>query len=347
MKPLAITGFGSVTCYGPHAGLLPLTLMQPEAITAWHTESLHRAWQVPAFNPAEIIPGAKIRRLDRFSCWALVAATLALRDAGLQSEAVDHTRVAVVCATGFGCLELTEAFYLSAAENGWNSTDPILFPETLTNAPAGHIALFHRFQGPNLTLGGRNFGAESALIHAASLLRNQQADIAVVVSGDILMRALYEWYEEAGVLSSACFHADIPASVKDFVPGEGVVATVLEADPREDSHVYAFFKNGRWASRGSLAGCLQSLLPNQTIDLILAAGGEQLHPEQSDSPLHRLVNSKTRCLLPNPIACGLAEAGGLLHLLMALSQNPGPGTALQLGYTAHGDYAALHLEICI
>src|SRR5580658_6886083 len=159
---LTITGIGSVSPYGALAGLNPQSTAEPEPepVTAWPTAGLRRAFLVKPFRPASVVPGLKTRRLDRLSAWALVASSLALQDAGIDlsqvdGNQVDRSRVAVVFGTGFGCAELTEAFYQSAAVNGWSGTDPSPFPEGLANAPASHVALWHGLRGPNITVGSK------------------------------------------------------------------------------------------------------------------------------------------------------------------------------------------------
>ncbi len=218
-----------------------------------------------------MVPGLKTRRLDRLSAWALVASSLAIKDAGIDLSQVDRSRVAVVFATSFGCVELTEAFYQSAAANGWSGTDPSTFPETLANAPASHVALFHDLRGPNITVGSKGFAGESALIQAASLLRHGQADLAIVLAGDTLTRAVYEWYEAADLLSPACYNSESLPVADGFVPSEGVTALVLEAagrcEVRSEAHSYARFRSGCWAAGGQpveiarqmLGGCVPSL----------------------------------------------------------------------------------------
>src|SRR6202046_553900 len=174
LPAVTITGIGSVSPYGPLAGLILESALQPSAITAWTTTGLRRAFLVQPFRPASVVPGLKTRRLDRLSAWALVASSLALRDAGIDLSQVDRSRVAVVFGTGFGCAELTEAFFQSAAINGWSGTDPSPFPEGLANAPASHVALLHGLRGPNITVGTTGFAGEGALIHAASSLRPRE-----------------------------------------------------------------------------------------------------------------------------------------------------------------------------
>ena len=124
-----ISGIGSVSPYGPRAGAFTPGPLEPSLITAWPTEGERRAYLVPPFRPADIAPGLKTRRLDRLSVWSLVAAALAVQDSGLDLNQVDRSRLAVVFGTELGCIELTEAFFRSAAAHGWSQTDPILFPE--------------------------------------------------------------------------------------------------------------------------------------------------------------------------------------------------------------------------
>ena len=72
-------------------------------------------------------------------------------------------------------------------------------------------------------MGSRGLAAETALLMAASLLREGQADRVLVLAGDLLTRGLFDWYEAAGLLS---------ADGGGFVPSEGVAAVVLEAPGR-------------------------------------------------------------------------------------------------------------------
>src|SRR5437763_3721097 len=270
LPPVAITGIGSVSPYGPLAGLIQLDPLQSTALT-WKGE--RQGFLVPPFRPATVVPGLKTRRLDRLSVWTLVASSLALKDAGIDLNHVDRSRVAVVFATAFGCVELTEAFYLSAAANGWNGTDPITFPETLASAPASHVSMFHGVRGPNITVSNKYFGGESAILQATCLLRQGQADLAIVLAGDALSRSLYSWYEEAGLLSPACYNPHPVSESGGFIPGEGVAAVVLEPSARinvrPNARSYARIGAGRWAAGGQPVKIMRQMLaasvPNLTI----------------------------------------------------------------------------------
>jgi 3-oxoacyl-(acyl-carrier-protein) synthase len=254
---IAISGLGSIGPRGPLSGPPSGATPAPSAITAWPAGPQARAYLVPPFRPAEIIPGVNTRRMDRLSIWCLAASALAMRDAGLDLAGRDCARVAVVAATGLGCLDLTEAFFRSARDHGWQQTDPILFPETLGNAPAGHIARAFGMSGPNITIGSRNAAGESALVTAASLLRHGQADVAIVLAGDTLTRPRYDWYASAGLLD-------------ELIPSEGVAAAVLQVEPA--SRVRGRVLEANWLRSENLAGGVTLAAPDPIADGLPGTG---------------------------------------------------------------------------
>lgn len=346
---IAITGIGSVSPYGPLAGLIPQSALEPSAITAWATPGLRRAFLVSPFRPASVVPGVKTRRLDRLSAWALVASALAIQDAGIDLGQVDRSRVAVVFATAFGCVELTEAFYQSAAANGWSGTDPSTFPETLANAPASHVALFHDLRGPNITVGSKGFAGESALIQAATLLRHGQADLAIVLAGDTLTRAVYEWYEAADLLSPACYNSEPLPESGGFIPSEGVAALVLEPAGRRavraEARSYAQLRSGRWASGGQPVEIVRQMLGGSVPSLtVCTTNGAPCATSPVTAVAREIAGDVGAVVPPQAVAVGLPDISALLHLILALSSRPKSGQVLLLGTSGDSGFAALLLE---
>ena len=351
--PITITGIGSVSPYGPVAGLIPKLPLEPATITSWQTASQRRAFLVPPFRPAAVVPGLKTRRLDRLSAWALVASSLAIKDAGIDLTVLDRSRVAVVFATAFGCIELTEAFYLSAAANGWNGTDPITFPETLASAPASHVSMFHGLRGPNITVSNKYFAGESAIMQAACVIRQAQADVAIVLAGEALARTLYAWYEQAGLLSPACYDSN-PAEDDGFIPGEGVAALVLESSDRikdrPSGRTYARITSGRWAAFGHPAEIIRPKLRGSGPKLAICSGnGEPCAVSPASSLIRETAGDDCVITSSQPFARGLAGNGALFHLILALGDLAGRPRlheqALFLGTARDNGFAAILLEL--
>jgi 3-oxoacyl-(acyl-carrier-protein) synthase len=354
LSPVTITGVGSVSPYGPIAGLIPDSPLEPAVITAWTTAEPRRAFLVPPFRAAAVVPGLKTRRLDRLSVWALVASSLALKDAGIEVTQIDRSRVAVVFATAFGCVELTEAFYLSAAANGWNGTDPATFPETLASAPASHVAMFHGLRGPNITVSNKYFAGESAMMQSASLIRRRQADLVIVLAGDALARSTYSWYEEADLLSQACYNSQTSPHADGFIPSEGVAALIVESSAsaarRSKARSYARISSGRCSSGGQPAEIIRQMLGSAVPSLTISSGNGAPCATSSISSLAREIAGDGAVVIePHKFAQGLAGAGALFHLILGLgslpSNRPVNGQSLLLATARENGFAALVLEL--
>lgn len=355
----SITGIGSVSPFGPLRGLISPKEIEPCPISTWPTEGLRRAFLVEPFRPSDIIPGLKTRRLDRLSVWCLVAAGLAMQDAKLDLENADRTRVAVVLGTGLGCIELTECFFQSIATNGYAKSDPIIFPEGLTNSPASHVARVFGLRGPNLTLSHKGVSGESALMQGASLLRTDQADVVIVLAGDTLTRSTYEWFEAAGVLSRACFGpAPLPipfSQAQDgFIPGEGVAAVVLEPSHRaaqRGAQVYAFYRSG-FATSNSRAGAaavrkaLGASPPADVRMVISSVNGSRSHDDVEQSIIREVLGDNAPVVAPKA-SVGEFDSSGILRLIAAMSwaEANHRHLALLLGTSTTGITAALSFDL--
>jgi 3-oxoacyl-(acyl-carrier-protein) synthase len=265
----------------------------------------------------------------------------------------------VVFGTGFGCIELTEAFFQSIAVNGYDKSDPIIFPETLTNAPASHVARVFGLHGPNITLTHKGVSGEAALLEAASLLRGGQADLAIVLAGDTLTRARYEWYEAASALSRACFSqepAPAPFSPErdGFVPGENATAVVMESGHRARSRgapVYAGFRSGFMSSNPKSAvsvtrRALAGSSPSDVRLVVASANGSRDLDDMEKATIDEVLGHAAPVIAPKA-SLGDSDSGGILRFIVALSRadNNARPLCMLLGTSPAGGCAALSFEL--
>jgi hypothetical protein len=214
------------------------------------------------------------------------------------------------------------------------------------------VALVHGLRGPNITVDSKNFAGESAIIQAASLIRHGQADLAIVLAGDTLTKAIYGWYEAAALLSPACYRSEaLPeitgfAPSTGFIPSEGMAAFVLEPAGSRETRYYAHLRSCRWAAGGDPAESVRQMLGGADPNLILCAGnGAPCAVSSTESLAREIAGRGASIIPPQAVASGLAETGALFHLILALSSRPKSGHALLLSTSGESGFAAIHLEL--
>ena len=227
---LAITGLGLVLPCGDGLENARASLASGQPCFADLPAALGqgRGAACTAFNPAGIIPPMQLRRLDRPSRFAWVAAHQAFLDAGLDPKPAGE-RIAVAVGTMTGGSEASEAFMRPYFQRGPEGASPMVFPNCVANAASGHLALAFGLKGPSATFVDRENAAFVALEQAARWLRAGLADAALVIGTDGLFPVLQDLCRGARLLDR---QGDPEVgSGRGFLTGEGAQAFVLE--PRE------------------------------------------------------------------------------------------------------------------
>jgi len=127
----------------------------------------------------DFFPARVLRRIDAFSRMAVLAAVLALKDAGIP---VDKDRLGIVVASGYGAARTTFAFLDSILENGDACASPTHFSGSVHNAAAAHIAILLGVCGPNLTVSRCDMSMPDALGTALEWLSENRVS-SVLVGG--------------------------------------------------------------------------------------------------------------------------------------------------------------------
>ena len=231
---LVITGLGLVLPCGDGIEAARASLASGIPCFADLPESLGhgRGAACTSFNPAGIIPPMQLRRLDRPSRFAWVAAHQAFLDAGLEPRAMGE-RIAVAVGTMTGGSEASEAFMRPYLQRGPEGASPLVFPNSVANAASGHLALAFGLKGPSATFVDRENATFAALEQAARWLRGGLADAALVIGTDGLFPLLLDLCRGARLLDR---HGDPEVgSRRGFLPGEGAQAFLLETRPHAET----------------------------------------------------------------------------------------------------------------
>lgn len=231
---LVITGLGLVLPCGDGIEMARASLASGTPCFADLPEALGqgRGAACTAFNPVGTIPPMQLRRLDRPSRFAWVAAHQAFADAGLEPKTMGE-RIAVTVGSLTGGSEASEAFMRPYLLRGPEGASPLVFPNCVANAASGHLALAYGLKGPSATIVDRENATYAALEQAARWLRLGLADAALVIGTDGLFPLLLDLCRGARL---AARHGDPEiGSGRGFLPGEGAQAFLLEARDHAES----------------------------------------------------------------------------------------------------------------
>ncbi|MDE5653874.1 MAG: beta-ketoacyl-ACP synthase II [Muribaculaceae bacterium] len=262
LKRVVVTGLGALTPLGNNveetwkaavegkSGAGPITHFDASLFKTQF------ACEVKDFHPENHFDRKKLRQLDLYAQYALVAAQEAIDDAKLDSEeGVDKNRVGVVFAAGIGGLHTFEeeaGYYAMNAEKG-PKYNPFFIPKMIADIAAGHISIDHGFHGPNYGTVSACASSNNAIVDAFNLIRLGHADAIVAggaeaaifpagVGGFNSMKALSTRNDDPQGASRP-----FSGSRDGFVIGEGAAALVLEElehAKARGAHIYAEVAGG-------------------------------------------------------------------------------------------------------
>ncbi|MEW6182758.1 MAG: beta-ketoacyl-ACP synthase II [Bacillota bacterium] len=192
------------------------------------------AAEVPDFDPEAYIDKKEVRRMDRYTQFAVAATRMALEDAGIGPGSVDPDRVGVILGCGIGGMETFEDQARVIVTRGPNRVSPFFVPMMISNMAAGQIAILHKFYGPNSTVVTACASSNNAIGESLRLLQRGEADVVLsggteaavtplAVAGFCQMKAMSTRNDDPAGASRP-----FDAERDGFVIGEGSAILVLE-----------------------------------------------------------------------------------------------------------------------
>ena len=155
MRRVVITGVGLITALGTGTEKTWNSLLNGDCgintIESFDTsdQSVHIAAEVRDFNPEDYIEKKELKKLGRFSQFAIAASKMALDDAKLDINESNATRVGVIIGSGIGALEVIETEIGKMIEKGPKRISPFYIPAVITNMAAGNVSIYTGAKGPN------------------------------------------------------------------------------------------------------------------------------------------------------------------------------------------------------
>ncbi|MFD7720124.1 beta-ketoacyl-[acyl-carrier-protein] synthase family protein [Streptomyces sp. NPDC059814] len=256
------------------------------------------------FDPAaEGLSPRQIRRMDRATQLAVVAAREAVADSGIDLDAVSPYRVGVSLGSAVAAATSLEQEYLVLSDSGRNwemSTDhlsPHMFDHMVPSVMPAEIAWEFGAEGPVAMVSDGCTSGLDSVGHAVSLIREGSADVMIAGATDTpitpIVVACFDAIKATTTYNDDPAHASKPfdGTRNGFVLAEGSAVFVLEelaAARRRGAHVYAevggfatrcnayhmtgLKADGREMAEAIRAALAQARVPASEVDYVNAHG---------------------------------------------------------------------------
>lgn len=250
-----VTGLGAVTPLGRRidhlwerllageSGVGPITLFDVAGYRVQFGGQVH--WE----PENEGIAGPKeLKRLDRFTQFAIAASKDAVADSGIDFAAEDPFRCGVVIGSGIGGLWEFEVQEERLLHKGIDKVSPFTIPKLMVNSASGHVSSLYGIKGPNFAVATACASAANSIGSALRAIQHGDADVMVTGASEAALTPIgLAGFQNMRALS---FRADDPhrasrpfdADRDGFVLAEGAGVVVIEEEEharKRGARIYA------------------------------------------------------------------------------------------------------------
>ncbi len=261
IRSVVVTGLGVIDSHGLGcSGLLEAlrtgrpSLREVDRSDGFHQDRSSRmaALVSPDLDVTEWLPSRASRRLSMPSRFAVIAAKMACKAAGITVSGPDSS---ICLATSFGPGRYTQRLLDQVVSQGPQNASPYLFMECVANAPGAQIALALEMLGPNITITQRECGPLMAVARGAFDILSGRSSVAFVGAVDEIMPLTHSILDRFGALSREGGEKQEVARPFDrnrngFVASEGATILVLEEESRAEARGAKILARVRHSIRG-------------------------------------------------------------------------------------------------
>jgi len=318
---LAIAGMGWVTPLGTGVDSVWKRLLKGEEASATpiseeFSDRVYSVFRVPE-SALKDISHPRLRRASRISRFAAAAGLWALESAGLKLEPQSAERIALIFAISNGGVIYTKRFYREIVAKGAQAASPLLFPETVFNAPASHLAAILGVTGATYTLVGDGAVGVAAITMAEALMANETLDYCLVVGTEEIDWLLCDAYRRWRLLRLVPPIEPFSEQNRGTILGEGAGAIVLAPDgfvTIERAH-----SGGYFSRQGEAAKILKRVLcdlAETEIDFVVSSANGTFVDRAESQALQEIIPN-TLVYTGKPALGESVGAAGLWQIVLA------------------------------
>jgi len=240
-RRVAVTGLGVVTSLGRavdvfwdrivrgDSGVGPISLFDVSGYRVQFGGQVH--WEP---EKEDIANPKELKRLDRFTQFAIASAKDAVADSGIDFSQEDPYRCGVVIGSGIGGLWEFEVQEERLLHKGIDKVSPFTIPKLMVNSASGHVSSIYGIKGPNFAVATACASAANSIGSALRAIQYGDADVMVTGGSEAALTPIgLAGFQNMRALS---FRTDSPqrasrpfdADRDGFVLAEGAGVVVLE-----------------------------------------------------------------------------------------------------------------------
>ena len=189
--------------------------------------------EVKNYDPLQYFETKQVKRLDRSSQFAIIAAREAFKNSGITSENTNLEKVGVFVSSGIGGLKTIQEQCEINYTKGHNRVSPMFIPMTIANMPAGNIAIELGLKGESISIVSACASSTHAIGEAYKTIKYGSEDVILAGGTEAAICEVgIAGFENMKALSNATDknRASIPFDKErsGFVMGEGAGILILE-----------------------------------------------------------------------------------------------------------------------
>jgi len=253
---VVITGMGAVTPIGNDVnsfwnnikeGTCGIDVIKSFDITNFKCKL---AAEVKDFDVTVALDKREARKMDKYCQYAMVAASEAVKNSGLDLEVEDRERIDVIVGSGIGGIGTIEREHTKLMEKGPSRVTPYLIPMIIGNMAAGNIAIKYGAKGMCSSVVTAFATGTNAIGDSFHRIQDGRADIIIAGGAEASVSPLaLAGFASLTALSKSedPLRASIPFDKErdGFIMGDGagiVVLESLEHAQKRNAKIYAEVK---------------------------------------------------------------------------------------------------------
>ncbi len=238
---IVVTGMGVISPFGDGSDIFWKSLCAGkngiDKVSLFDAKDLNCqiAAECKGFDATKYMDPKEAKRSDRYTHFAVAAAKLAVKDAGLEMDKEIPERVGVIIGSGVGGMDTIENQARAFIERGPRRVSPFMIPNLISNMASGVIAIELGARGVNFSVVSACATGSHAIGEAFLHLQAGREDVILAggseaavtplaFAGFCAMKAMATNFNDEPHRASRPFDADRCG----FVMGEGAGVLVLE-----------------------------------------------------------------------------------------------------------------------